>query len=632
MANNNIAVVISAVSDKFDAGLKGAKASLANFRTSVADADGVTGKFKAGAGAAFDAVKANASQLALVGGAALVGFALKGAAAFTDTAKAAIDLSTATGLSVEQASRWIAVGDDFEVSAEALQTGLGKIAKTMDDTKWAEYGIATRDAGGEARSVNDILLDSFDKLSSVTNATERARIGQELFGKGYQSLTPILGQTRAEYEKMLSTQSAGQVITTAEAEKAEKLRLAQDALGDALKDLSMALGQVVAAGAPVINVLAEMGEGFAKVISIATGSDAKSMSGPVEEFHDAIKNLGNSDEDVAKLLNAFTELKTATGDARSSMDKTGRVIDTFFGELADNGEMSRQQIDNVKGAFAALGAESPGDLEAVVAVMQRFVDSAAGGNEGAQEWIDKWGITQGVLDGLRESVAKTTPKVEDLGDAADETADDMAKLSDNYSDLLGAFGVADVWDAVKNNFDEIGVKGEAAWAAAAAGAPEAEAKAREYEAQLRDTKAEVIKYATEIGNVPEETLTNILALIDAGDIAAAEAAFDQLKQPITKNVYINTISDGTPITAGSKYAAGTDYSAGGTAWVGENGPELVNLPEGSQVSTNFNSNRMRSQGGPGFIQNVTINLPVGADPRKAAEIARRYQKRTGRSF
>jgi hypothetical protein len=185
----------------------GANKGLASFRQSVGQAEGATGKFKAGANSAMASVGANAGMLAVAGGAALVGFGVKAVGAFTDTAKAAIDLSTSTGLAVEDASRWIAVGDDFGVTAEALATGLGKVAKTLDDEKWSKYGIATRDAEGQARDVNDILLDTFDVLSKVQNQTERARIGQELFGKGYQRLTPLLGQTREEYEKMLAADS-----------------------------------------------------------------------------------------------------------------------------------------------------------------------------------------------------------------------------------------------------------------------------------------------------------------------------------------------------------------------------------------------------------------------------------------
>jgi hypothetical protein len=113
---------------------------------------------------------------AAVGAAAKVG--LDAVHAFEDTAKAAINLADATGLSTEQASRWIGVGDDFQVTAEALTMGIGKIGKTLDGAQWDKYGIATHNAAGKAREANDILLDAFVKLSNVTNATQ-AREGRQ---------------------------------------------------------------------------------------------------------------------------------------------------------------------------------------------------------------------------------------------------------------------------------------------------------------------------------------------------------------------------------------------------------------------------------------------------------------------
>lgn len=55
-----------------------------------------------------------------------------------------------------------------------------------------------------------------------------------------------------------------------------------------------------------------------------------------------------------------------------------------------------------------------------------------------------------------------------------------------------------------------------------------------------------------------------------------------------------------------RYAGGTNYHPGGLAWVGEKGPELVNLPRGSQVLTNQQSMAMAG-GGPGNILGTVIH-------------------------
>jgi phage-related protein len=53
------------------------------------------------------------------------------------------------------------------------------------------------------------------------------------------------------------------------------------------------------------------------------------------------------------------------------------------------------------------------------------------------------------------------------------------------------------------------------------------------------------------------------------------------------------------------FAMGTNYAPGGMSWVGERGPELVNLPKGSQVYTAQESQRMTRGGG-----NWTVNVNV----------------------
>lgn len=62
------------------------------------------------------------------------------------------------------------------------------------------------------------------------------------------------------------------------------------------------------------------------------------------------------------------------------------------------------------------------------------------------------------------------------------------------------------------------------------------------------------------------------------------------------------LSDGSNITT-SHFASGTDYAPGGMALVGEQGPELINLPRGSQVIPNNKINSMGSS--------VTLNVNVG---------------------
>jgi len=60
-------------------------------------------------------------------------------------------------------------------------------------------------------------------------------------------------------------------------------------------------------------------------------------------------------------------------------------------------------------------------------------------------------------------------------------------------------------------------------------------------------------------------------------------------------------------------AKGTDFWSGGDTWVGEEGPEIVRLPRGSQIIPN---DKAMSKGG--ITQNITINSPAALSPSETA--------------
>jgi phage-related protein len=74
------------------------------------------------------------------------------------------------------------------------------------------------------------------------------------------------------------------------------------------------------------------------------------------------------------------------------------------------------------------------------------------------------------------------------------------------------------------------------------------------------------------------------------------------------------------------FASGTSYAPGGMAWVGERGPELVNLPRGSQVHTASQSQRMA---GGGHTYNITYHGTNSQDERSVRDDIRYLQMLQG---
>ncbi len=103
------------------------------------------------------------------------------------------------------------------------------------------------------------------------------------------------------------------------------------------------------------------------------------------------------------------------------------------------------------------------------------------------------------------------------------------------------------------------------------------------------------------------------------------AAINPLKNALFSGVsgYLTqpTIGKGFFSSLFGKNANGTDSWPGGLSWVGERGPELVNLPRGAQV---FPNNRSMAMAASSPVINITLNAQ-GAGPREVdmlkAEVA-----------
>lgn len=454
---NKITTVVEFVTDK-------AQTSVQRFRTSVADADGMVNKFKAGAASAFSSVVANAGAMAVGAGAAIATFALKSVNAFTDVAKAAIDGSAATGIAVEDFSRWIAVADDMEVSAEQLTMGLGRIGKTLDSGKWEKYGVATRDASGQARNANDILLDTFDMLGRISNETERARVGNELFGRGYANIAPLIGKTRQEYERYLGAVEDGQVVTAEEAASAERTRLAIDRLQDSVREISLVLGESLA---PVVADIAD-GLSDASDAAVKLKSGLEKIPGmpkgvqlwweffsPKAMLFDNMVRVGNKAADLGKSLFGIGGGGEEAARGTALFDAAIAEIVPVITDVIDAEKEHTEAVDEARDAIKRRGegvevdivlAEKQADAQREAAEATDRMRRAARLNAAAIR--DQTEATLGSLDSLfdyEQSVAAAWQANDNLRQVLEETPDDLWAVRD--AQIAGAEAALDQAEA-----------------------------------------------------------------------------------------------------------------------------------------------------------------------------------------
>lgn len=556
-----------------------AKSSLASLRQSVNEADGAGGKFKAGFASLKQSVSENAGAVAAVAGAALLSFGIKAVSAFTNTAKAAIDLGTATGLSTEQASRWIGVADDMGVSAEALQAGIGKIGKTLDAPQWEKYGIATRDAGGHAKSTNDILLDSFDKLSKITNETERAKAGNALFGKGYASLSPLIGKSREEMEKYLGSVEKGQVITEQEAAKAEKFRLAQDKLSDAMHEVTLAVGQQVAALAPYI-------EKVAWIIANIGASDAS------VQLHDIFAEL-------SPLANAATE--------------AGKGLDYFI-EQVQTGKMTLEE------AKVAMQQATLSTDELKVSLKEQAAQSAETDRENRKlpkAWED-----------VRDAEAEATKAQQIYKYDSDNTKaavkQNIDEMIGKWDELTGAVSDDKSWVTLQGGFADLQTKFEEANKAIKDGTDDAAAKALAYKGGLDDVTLSVIDYGKNILKLPPEKLVAIKTALDAGELQHAEDMLAILTR--NRSINIDLVGKGA---AGYNQGGGPSFDEGGVVPGPTGAPVAATVHGGEMVLTPDQQKAVGGNGGGVQIGEVHVHVQNMPTPNELIALLAKYKQWNG---
>jgi len=280
---NTAAIRFEALADGFRRGVDEATKALSGFENGAnraADAAAKvsksasqgTGKFQqlitqsrtlgglmTGVGAAIAGI--NPGVAVAVAGAGLL------AASFGKTVNRAIQLadsfnavSKRTGFAIETLSQLKFVAEQNESSFEVLQVGLrffnrniGQAASGGKEAQAAfkRLGVEITDSAGKLRSSEDILNRVSDGLKNTRSVALRTSLALAIFGRGSQSLVPLLSQgSEAIAKQRQEADALGATISTRFARQADDFG---DNLGR-LRTLSQGLGiQLAQAVVPALN-------------------------------------------------------------------------------------------------------------------------------------------------------------------------------------------------------------------------------------------------------------------------------------------------------------------------------------------------------------------------------------------
>jgi len=387
---NKISVIVDVTTDKAVKGLAG-------FKTAVRDAEGFTGKLRAGVkslGTTFGTAAKNpavmATAVAAVGAAAF--------AAINQFANLALQVgkfSDATGLSNEESSRWIEVAGDVGVEAGVVEAAIGKMSKTLAATpdKFAALGVEIVRTADGAIDMNATFLGAIDVLNSMTDPIARAKLASDLFGRGWQSMAELVGKSSDELKASLAAVSDQQVIDDAEVAKARKFRAAMDEFGDTMRAFTLEVGE--------------------KLIPVLTDA-----VGVITDLAEAIEWVG----DKAGILDFMPPVLDEIG---GGLDAMTAAMKAAKDEAAKHESVVEQVIGSVEDAIEAQDAYT----ESLADAAQQTEDLIQANKDLYESQLDLIGAAHDLEraeDAVYDSIDEYNTVLTESG-AASEAADDAAK-------------------------------------------------------------------------------------------------------------------------------------------------------------------------------------------------------------
>lgn len=555
-------------SAQFDTGVKKAQQNAKH------GSAGITDSFKSVVASA----KLVTAAVVAIGSAAVVLAVRKSVDAMDDLSKAAQKVGT----SVPELAKLRWAAELSGIAADSLETGLNKLNRAIVGIAPGATGAAgalQRMGVTAGTGTLDAMLKVADQFARMPDGATKSAMAIQLFGKAGADMIPLL--------------NGGAAGIKAAADEAERLGLVLDTktarAAEAFNDNLSRLG-VVSDG-----ITMQISAGLVPALAAITTELARSAN-VGGQWVDMGKGIGNAMLFIAE--SGFIAYEAIAGvlNAATSMDNAFEAIYSGKGFAAAGkiiGDQERATAAGIKArqaSFARMRADienfQPGELKPVVMPS----DIQFGDPKKPKKEKDPF-----VAPTEREGWALQA--LLDRGTAADVEVNRQALA-----------GVADTLaDLQSRDFTLEIIR------------PEAFQQAERFAENLSASLGQALVFGQSIGQ----------ALVNSFKAAAAEMVTSGLMDMLLGGrdgggrrsggllgSIFGLVSAATPATAGSAivpktaipgFANGTNYAPGGLAMVGERGRELVNLPRGTQVIPNGQTEAMMA----GRSSHVT----VGIDPR-----------------
>lgn len=328
-----MAITIPIVTEFRDAGLKKAEREVQGFSNKIGD------KLK----------NLSTTQLAAAG-AAVAAFAWKAVDAFQDLALEAGKFSDATGIAVEDASRWLEVAGDLGIEGSKVEGALMRMNKVIGEGSpiFDQLGISISRTAEGTVDANKTFQAAITTIGGIEDPTLRAKAAQEVFGRSYGEIAELMELSAGDLATALSEVSDAKVIDQEELNQARKFRAAMDGLRDSLEDVQIEIGMAL------VPALSDLARGLQEV-QVAGIGVGDYLTTAFDMLLDRV-GLGGV-RDLGAFQNAFDEMKESARLGGLTLEEAAGYADYYSSRVAAARNPTRdleQAVGGLEGAVARL--------------------------------------------------------------------------------------------------------------------------------------------------------------------------------------------------------------------------------------------------------------------------------------
>lgn len=295
---------------------------------------------------------------------------------------AGVTTEALTGLQYAAGLADVSAGE-LNNSLKFLNLSISKAAAGGKEAQRAfgDIGVSVRDAAGNLRTADAVLLDVADRFSQYENGAEKAALAQELFGRSGTAMIPLLNSGAAGINELTAqAERFGLVVSQETATASEEFN---DSL-TVMQGITRGVGNQLAR-----EMLPTLNDITGTMIDVAENTDAVStasdiLSGTLKSLVTAGIVVGTTFKVVGDSIGAF-----AAGAAAAAQGEFSQAIDIFKMGGTDYKETTEAALNRINALWDGSAAKTGEEAGKVAGSLRELKRGATEAGEESEKTAGK---------------------------------------------------------------------------------------------------------------------------------------------------------------------------------------------------------------------------------------------------